>query len=145
MAELLLGEVFFPSGPPDRYSKTNLGCIWEAHFSILKALPPCGSTESNRSFIDSNRIMALREQEREISSADWTERSKVGWRHFLNVTPSKMTVEEFLSIIALANDIAGDESDVALGAFFDDEHNRPDDDHRDVGIYVKRPSGWTPL
>jgi hypothetical protein len=87
----------------------------------------------------------MRQVEREIAGADWPERQSAGWRHFLNVTPGKMAVEEFLSIIGLANDIAGDEADVALGAFFDDEHDQPDDDHRDLGIYVKRPLGWTPL
>lgn len=87
----------------------------------------------------------MRQAEREISGESWPEMRAAGFRHFLNVAPTKLSEDEFLALIALAKNAAGDDDSFAFGAFFDDDLGKPVDAHCDLGLYVQRPEGWKPF
>lgn len=82
--------------------------------------------------------------ELEVTADTWQGLHAAGYRHFLNVVPEKLSESEFLEVVDLAKR-AGGEGGFSFGAFFDDDLQRPLEDHCDLGLYVKRPDGWTPF
>lgn len=81
--------------------------------------------------------------EREVTAESWSELYARGFRHFLNVAPEKLSEKEFLDLVALAKRAAGREEDFAFGVFYDELHG-PRDKRLGLGLYVRRPDGWSP-
>lgn len=80
----------------------------------------------------------------EVNAENWRELHALGFRHFLNVTPEKLSEGEFLDLVAFAKSVAGGEEHFAFGVFYDELHG-PLDSHGDLGLYVRRPKGWAPI
>jgi hypothetical protein len=80
----------------------------------------------------------------EVTAENWHELHALGFRHFLNVTPAKLTEAEFLDLVALAKSAAGGEEHFAFGVFYD-ELCGPLERRGDIGLYVRRPEGWLPV
>jgi hypothetical protein len=82
----------------------------------------------------------------EVRQENWGELHGAGFLHFLNVAPEKLSEDEFLKLIDFVKEATGGHSrDVRFGSFFDDERQQPLDEHCDLGIYVRRPPGWSPF
>ncbi len=82
----------------------------------------------------------------EVCQENWAALHSVGFRHFINVVPEKLSGDEFVKLIAFVAEATGSNAeDVLLGSFFDDERKQPLDEHCDLGLYVWRPPGWDPL
>ncbi len=79
-----------------------------------------------------------------VTAESWGELQALGFQHFLNVSPEKLSEAEFLELIALAKRAAGTEADFAFGAFYDEFHG-PLDTRHGLGLYVRRPEGWAPI
>lgn len=82
--------------------------------------------------------------ELQVTAENWGELHARGFRHFLNVSPEKLSEGEFLDLIALAKRAAGGEADFAFGVFYDEFHG-PLDTRHGLGLYVRRPKGWTAI
>lgn len=82
--------------------------------------------------------------ELEVTAENWRQLHAQGFRHFLNVTPGKLTENEFLDLVAFAKNVAGGEQHFAFGFFYDELHG-PLDVQGDLGLYVRRPTDWTPV
>jgi hypothetical protein len=80
--------------------------------------------------------------ELEVTRENWGELYSRGFRHFLNVVPERLSELEFLDLVALAKRVAGSDENFAFGFFYDDIRG-PIDNHRHLGLYVRRPAGWT--
>jgi predicted ABC-type transport system involved in lysophospholipase L1 biosynthesis ATPase subunit len=81
--------------------------------------------------------------EREVTAENWSELQALGFRHFLNVAPERLSESEFQDLIALAKRAAGRADHFAFGGFYDEMHG-PLDKRLGLGLYVMRPKGWTP-
>ncbi len=82
--------------------------------------------------------------ELKVTAGNWGELQALGFQHFLNVSPEKLSENEFLELIALAKRAAGGEAGFAFGVFYDEFHG-PLDTRHGLGLYVKRPKGWAPI
>lgn|GEM_PF-5235697 len=82
--------------------------------------------------------------ELEVTRENWHELYARGFRHFLNVVPERLSELEFLDLVAFAKRAAGGEEHFAFGAVYDDVHG-PLDKHYGLGLYVRRPQGWTAI
>lgn len=82
--------------------------------------------------------------ELEVTRENWHELYARGFRHFLNVSPEKLSEREFLDLVALAKQAAGREDHFAFGVFYDQTHG-PLDKRLGLGLYVRRPPGWAPF
>ncbi|HXR30060.1 MAG TPA: hypothetical protein VN752_02830 [Solirubrobacterales bacterium] len=82
--------------------------------------------------------------ELQITTENWSELEALGFRHFLNVSPEKLTENEFQDLVALAKRAAGGDAGFAFGVFYDEFHG-PLDTRHGLGLYVKRPRGWRPI
>lgn len=82
--------------------------------------------------------------ELEVTAENWRELHALGFRHFLNVTPAKLTENEFLDLVAFARSVAGGEEHFAFGASYDELFG-PLPAHGDLGLYVRRPQDRAPV
>lgn len=82
--------------------------------------------------------------ELEVTRANWHELYALGFRHFLNVVPERLSELEFLELVAFAKRAAGGEEHFAFGAVYDDVHG-PLDACKGLGLYIRRPEGWAPI
>lgn len=79
-----------------------------------------------------------------VTAENWSELQALGFRHFLNVSPEKLSESEFLDLVALAKRAAGGDADFAFGVFYDEFHG-PLDTRHGLGLYVRRPKDWVPI
>jgi hypothetical protein len=82
--------------------------------------------------------------ELEVNRANWDELYDLGFRHFLNIAPERLSEPEFLDLVAFAKRAAGGDEHFAFGAVYDDVHG-PLDTGEGLGLYVRRPQDWAPI
>ncbi len=83
--------------------------------------------------------------ELEVNAENWRDLHALGFRHFLNVVPEKLSETEFLDLVAFAKRAAGCEEHFAFGICFDEVRGPVADRPGTLGLYVRRPGDWSPI